>query len=139
MGIVFVAEIGAGARAVVCSIDCVHQISCRLQDAGRLPPTWDEFESKTHLRYCAHCFNCGEILSTPEPPNRCAIHDGACPPSDWVQGFNAREFALAFVKLTGWTQIADEFWSCSENLSRWDERLNGCELAEMVSRLDGEW
>ena len=138
MGIVFVAQIGAGARAVVCSIDCVHEISCRLQDVDRLPPTWDEFEPKTHLRYCAHCFNCGAILSTPEPPNRCGIHDNACPEIDWTQGISAREFAVAFVELTGWAEVPDEYWDRSEKLSRWDERLNGFELAEMVSPFGSE-
>ena len=138
MGIVFVAQIGAGARAVVCSIDCVHEISCRLRDDDRVPPTWDEFESTAHLRYCVHCFNCGAILFTPLPVNLCTLHDDSCPLIDWVQGFNAREFAVAFVALTDCVEIPEVCWLRSESLGRSDERLNGSELAAMVSPFESE-
>ena len=138
MGIVFVAQIGAGARAVVCSIDCVHEINSRLRDDELVPPTWDKTEFKVQLRYCAHCFNCGSILFTPLPPNLCTLHDDSCPSIDWAQGFNAREFATAFVALTDCAEIPTETWLRCENLSRWDERLNGFDLAAMVTPFDSE-
>ena len=138
MRVVFVAQIGSGARAVVCSIDCVQEINSRLRDDELVPPTWDEVEFKVHLRYCAHCFNCGSILFAPLPPNLCTLHEDSCPPIDWTQGFCAREFATAFVALTDCVEIPEIVWLRCGNLSRWDERLNGFELAAMVSPFDSE-
>jgi len=40
MRVFFVAQIGSGARAVVCSIDCVQEINSRLRDDELVPPTW---------------------------------------------------------------------------------------------------
>jgi predicted nuclease of predicted toxin-antitoxin system len=42
------------------------------------------------------------------------------------------------VALTDCAEIPECVWLRCENLSRWDERLNGFELAAMVSPFDSE-
>jgi len=104
MGVVFVAQIGAGARAVVCSIDCVHEISSRLRDDEQVPPTWDELEFRftfatAHTASTADPFSSRLYLLTFAPSTTIRVQQLM------DTGLNAREFATAFVALTDCAEI----------------------------------
>lgn len=135
MGTIYIASAGEGAVAIVCSMNCVATIEIRLLRLGKTTPPWDEYPAPTKPEYCVHCWACGTLIAPGLPT--CALHD-ECPPSDWLQSLNAREFAGAFVRMTAKVEITGDCWRRAEWLQDCDPELTGSGLAEMVASFRDE-